>query len=468
MAAPEKPVRPEPNPSCPGCVERDRILDQHEQRISDLEKRLNELEKKLRRDRRQANPFSRDKRKANPKKPGRRKGKGRFSHRKPPPESEINNIDVPAGGCPCCGGDLTDLQTHEQVQSDLPVVKPTHTRFRWQSGWCGRCEQRVHVRHPSQVSTATGAAGVVVGPNAKSMASDMKHRMGVPWEKISDHLETHFNLPVTASALCQADMRLAEKLRPVYRELIDALRKCCSAVHADETGWRINALSAWLWVFTNRETTVYVIDASRGHEVVVEILGKDFKGVLVSDCFLAYDHNELDEWLKQKCFAHFLSELSEMEESKTRGAVRFPRALTAILRKALELRDAKPTLTKRTFTRRFNAIGRSLDALIAEDRQLTDDDNRRFAKRLRKQRDHLFTFLTHEGIDATNNRAERTLRYAVGIRKTGGCNKTTRGAEAHAIVGSVAVTAKQRGVPPAAYLASVLTAPHQPPSLPSG
>lgn len=99
-------------------------------------------------------------------------------------------------------------------------------------------------------------------------------------------LEVGFRLRWTRSGACQADARLAEQARPVYAELIELIQQC-AVVHSDETGWRIGALSAWLWVFTNRQVTVYAIKESRGHDVVVEILGKEFAGILASDSFVA-------------------------------------------------------------------------------------------------------------------------------------------------------------------------------------
>lgn len=457
--------KPKQNPECPGCRELGRYIEKLEGELAKLKERMGELEKRVRREKRQAAPFSKGSRAKNPKRPGRKRGQGKFSFRSPPPESEIQGEKkVKLHCCPDCGGEVTDLQDHEQIQSDLPAIRPTHRRFRTQSGWCPRCSKRVRSRHPDQVSTAAGAAGVVIGPRAKALASDMKHRLGIPWGKIAELMLSSFHLRVTPSALCQADMRLAEKALPVYAELIHAISECC-AVYADETGWRLNALSAWLWVFTSEKITVYAIDESRGHEVVLDILGKEFRGVLVSDCFVAYDHEDLKDWLKQKCFAHFLSELSEMQEGKQGRALEFPRALTPVLRRALDLRDRKDTLSPLEFTELLAAIESDLDELIDVSRRFTDDDNRRFAARLRKQRAHLFTFLTTDGVDATNNRAEQSVRYAVGIRKTGGCNKTRRGAGAHSVLASITVTARQRGIHPAQYLAAVLTAPVQPPSL---
>jgi hypothetical protein len=122
-------------------------------------------------------------------------------------------------------------------------------------------------------------------------------------------LNDAFHLNVTRGAWQQADRRLALQAQPIYQALLETLRACtvvhtCTTPNAvrckcgDETGWRIGALSAWLWVFTSQKLTVYAIETSRSHEVALNILGKEFKGVLVSDCFLAYDHHELENWLK--------------------------------------------------------------------------------------------------------------------------------------------------------------------------
>ena len=432
------------------------------QRVANLEAGLAEA---LRAAKRQATPFSRQTPNLHPKPPGRKPGQGPFTCRQGPPEDQITRTEhVPLERCPDCGGPLVQKQTHQHIQTDLPLPRPVHTRFVTESGYCPHCKKRVRSRHPEQVSCATGAAGVSVGPNAKAVAADLHHRLGVPYAKVADHFQTAFGLTVTPSGLCQSDQRLADKARGVYDELIAAIRECC-VVHVDETGWRMGILAAWLWVFTSRTITVYVIDESRGHEVVVEILGREFRGVLVSDCFACYDHQALADWIRQKCFAHFLKTLSAMEQAKTRGAVRFAREVAAVLREALALGDQKGTLPRPVFERCRAAIEAKLDALIDARRRLSDPDNARFAKRLRKQRRHLFTFLSFDGVEATNNRAERALRPAVVIRKTGACNKTPRGARTHAILSSILTTAKQRGLDLIGYLVRVLTAPNTPPSL---
>lgn len=449
MADPDTALKPSPDPREVRLTEletqlrqRDTLIERLQQRITELEQRLAELERAVKR---QATPFARKRRKENPKRPGRKAGQGPFTSRvRPRPDQVTETKEQALDACPTCGGPVTDVKDHEQFVVDIPEVQPIVTRYVTHSGQCARCGRRVRSRHPEQISEATGSAGVVIGPRAKALAADLKHRLGVPYGKVVEVLAVGFGLLVSRGGLCQADARLAEQARPVYAALLDLIRQSAVA-YADETGWRIGTLAAWLWVFTNRDLTVYTIETGRDHAVVVKILGEAFAGILVSDCFTAYDHQALAAWLKQKCIGHLLNDLSELNESKTAGAVRFARDVTAVLRAALALREQKLTLAPADFAAQAAHLEAQLDALIDTRRQLTDADNVRFAKRLRKHREHLLRFLYVDGLDATNNQAERMLRPAVVTRKTGGCNRTDGGAQTHSILASVLTTCRQQG-----------------------
>ncbi len=332
-------------------IEREQLLV----RIAELERQLAEAQRVIqvlqeenetlkRAGKRQAVPFARQERVEKPKRRGRRQGRGEFKHREKPKEENVSETkQAEICGCPDCGGELVDLNEHEQYEIDIPEVKPVITRYVMKSGNCPQCGKRHWMYHPDQISKAHGAAGVVIGPRAKALAADLKHRFGASYGKVCEVLNDAFGLNVTRSAWCQADQRLGKQAEAVYQEMIQALQSCV-VVHSDETGWRIGTLSAWLWVFTSQQITVYTIEKSRGHEVVVDILGKEFKGVLVFDCFLAYDHHHLAEWLKQKCLSHLLKDLKELNETKTRGAVRFARNVTALLQDALKLKAQKQLL----------------------------------------------------------------------------------------------------------------------------
>jgi len=431
-----------------------------------LERLQAEVEELQRAGKRQAAPFARRKLVVHPKRPGRKAGQGRFARRERPAPEQVNETKVAElRDCPQCGSKLKNIRQHEQYVSDIPkIIQPVITRYVMYSGYCGGCQRRVHSQHPEQISQARGAAGVQVGPRAKALAADLKHRLGGSYGKVSEAINDTFGLQVSRSGWCQADQWLAGKAYPVYQELIEAIRRS-SVVHADETGWRIGTLSAWLWVFTNQEATVYAIRDNRGSDVVVEILGKEFKGILVSDCFVAYNDKRLAAWIKQKCLAHLLKDLKAMEERKTGRAVRFAQQLIAVLQAALKLKTEKPTLDPATFAVCAQDLETQLDTLISRQRNLKDRDNLRFARRLRKHRLHLLRFLYLDGLDATNNQAERQLRPGVIIRKTNGCNRARSGAEAHSILTSVLVTCHQRSVPILDYMVSLQRFGETPPSL---
>jgi len=466
------------------------LPDPNEQRISKLEQQLAEVlasneslqkqnerlqkqvellqaevEELRRAGKRQATPFARRHWVEHPKRPGRKTGKGRFVQREKPSLKEVNETKrASLPGCPECGGKLRERRQHEQFVIDLPEVQPEITRFVTYSGYCCHCHKRMRSWHPDQISEATGAAGVVVGPRAKALAANLKHRLGVSYGKVSEVLNDTFSLQVSRSGWCRADQKLAGTARPVYEKLIQLIRQC-SVVHADETGWRIGTLSAWLWVFTNHESTVYAIRANRSSDVVIDILGEKFKGILGSDGFLAYDEKRLATWLKQKCLSHLLTDLKQMQENKTGRGLHFARQMTILLQQALALKTEKPTLDPFTFAQRAQALETRLDLLIAPQRRFTDRDNACFAKRLRKHRPHLLRFLYVDGLEATNNQAERMLRPAVIIRKTNGCNRSQAGAETHAILSSVLVTCHQHSIPILDYLAQLQRYGKAPPPL---
>ena len=442
---------------------KNKLPNPKDERIAELEKQLaralaiieklqKEVEELKRAGKRQAAPFARRNLVERPRRSGRKKGQGKFSHRAKPTIKQITETKrARLQGCPECGGQVREIHQHEQYVTDIPVIEVKTTRFITYSGYCRECHKRVRSQHPDQTSQATGAAGVLVGPRAKALAADLKHRLGVSYGKVSEVLQDAFGLQVSRSGWCHSDQKLSNTARAVYAELLERIRQC-SIVHADETGWRIGTLAAWLWVFTNRDVTVYAIRDNRSSDVVVDVLGREFKGILASDCFLAYDDRRLSAWLKQKCMSHLLKDLKEMKESKNGRALQFARQMTTVLQEALELKKQRSSLDPFTFYQRAQELETRLDALIAPQRRLKDRDNARFAKRLRKHRPHLLRFLYVNELDATNNLAERMIRPAVITRKTNGCNRSRPGAATHAILSSFLVTCRQHSIPILDYL----------------
>jgi hypothetical protein len=113
-------------------------------------------------------------------------------------------------------------------------------------------------------------------------------------------LADHFGLKLTPGGLALLLQRVGRKVQPEYENLAVQLRQSAVA-HADETGWWVGGPGWWLWVFTTPHMTLYVVIKSRAAAVALGVLGKDFAGVLVTDCLAIYD--DLNRW-QQKCYSH--------------------------------------------------------------------------------------------------------------------------------------------------------------------
>jgi transposase len=132
---------------------------------------------------------------------------------------------------------------------------------------------------------------------------------------VADLLGVLTGQAVSAGALARSGHRLRRLAEPTYDRLQQAARDS-PVQHIDETGWRIGGRAAGLWVFADEQLTLYRIRPGRGHEVIIEGLGEDSGGVVVSDCFLAHDPLVGP---KQKCYSHLLKTCGEIERVKTRG-----------------------------------------------------------------------------------------------------------------------------------------------------
>jgi hypothetical protein len=136
-------------------------------------------------------------------------------------------------------------------------------------------------------------------------------RLGVSYRKICDFLATCSDLHVAPATFVRAEQRPADLARPTYELLLEALRHS-HVVHADETGWKIGRLNAWLWVFSSRDVTIYATRPNRGLDVPEDALGPDdFDGYLVVDGLRSYDVLEV---AKGRCNGHLLRRCKNLHD----------------------------------------------------------------------------------------------------------------------------------------------------------
>jgi transposase len=419
---------------------RDRRIEALE---SDNRKLRGLLEEAQRAGKRQAAPFSKGPPNPDPKPPGRKPGEehGPAAFRGAPPKvDEVVDVPLPEQ-CPKCLVPLEEERVAYQFQTEIPRVKPWRRRLQIHIGRCPCCRRRFQGRHPLQTSDALGAAASQLGPNALALVAHLSKVAGLPYRKIVAFLKAAFGMVVSAGGLARALQRVARKFEPTYAALLKRV-KASPAVYPDETGSRVGGWPRWLWAFVTKDTTVYLLRPSRGFDVVEEVLGNDFAGAVVHDGWKPYDKLLFAE--HQQCLAHLLRRAKEMLEVATRGAVRFPRKVKALLQDALELRDRRDAhrISRHGLAVLRGRLERRLRLLL--DMRLGHEGNRRFQDHLRNHQDQILTFLRRKDLEATSWMADHAIRPAVLFRKVSGGHRSEAGARTHEILLSVYRTCWQR------------------------
>jgi transposase len=441
-------------------------------RCQDLEARVRALEEQVRalttaleqarRDgKRQAAPFRKEKTVAQPKKPGRKPGEdyGKHARRTAPDDvavTEEHETQLPPQ-CPHCDSANLALigPSDEQFQTEIEC-RTIRRRFVIHRGYCLECGAPVEGRHPLQTSTVTGAAREQLGAKAHSLMSVLNKQMGLSHGKIAWLFDKVFHVRISRSTSVRSVERTGRRCEPAYEQIRRDVR-AAEQVTPDETGWRVGGGKAWLHAFATEKTTCYEVDPTRSVAPAERLLGLDWSGRLVHDGWSVYDR--FVHAIHQQCNTHLLNRCRELLEVASRGAVRFPRALQALLRQGLATRDRyqESRISGRGLLVAAGRLTAQVGRLV--DGQFTHDGNRRLANFVAGHLNEIFAYLRHPGMDATNYRGEQSIRPAVVNRKVWGGNRTWFGAWIQGILTSVIRTCLQRGIGILDFLEQTLTHP---------
>ena len=315
--------------------------------------------------------------------------------------------------------------------------------------WCPQCRDTV------EPVVTDALPGSTIGLRVVALSTWLHYLLGVTLAQIVDVFNFHLHFKLSPGGLVQMWQRLREILLAWYLE-IQAQALDSAVLHADETGWRVNGTSHWLWCFTTGDLTYYMIDRSRGGPALKRFFKKEFAGVLVTDFWAAY--NAVVAARKQKCLPHLLRDLKRTQHYHHPGGdwPAFSKQLRRLIRDSIRLSKRRPVVPGERFASRRRRLGERLHALLT--RPWEERHARRLVKRLRRHEAELFTFLDHPEVPFDNNHSERILRPAVLVRKNSYANGSESGAETQAVLMSVFRTLKQRGQNPvSAVLEAVRT-----------
>jgi transposase len=453
-------AKSELEPECPGCREL-------RKEVAELRRIIEELR---RAGKRQAGPFSKGPPKPKPKRPGRKPGDEygtQFCRAQPEQIDETYEAELPKA-CPHCGVDhVTESHTAEQFQTEV-VTKVVQRKFVVHVGRCATCQQRVQGRHPLQTSDALGAASVQLGGKTHALIAWLNKRLGLSHGKVKELFDRVFGLAIGRATSCRSMLRTAQLAQPAVAKIHQQIRGSPFIV-PDETGWRIGGNSAWLHVAVGERETVVQVERGRGHEPLARLIGLDYAGRLIHDGWVAYD--VFAHAAHQQCLTHLSKRCKELLETATRGAVRFPRAVQALLRRGLAIRDrfVGGELSLQCLAWWRTRLTHQLSDLVASIK--SHAANEKFAKFLERHVGEVFTFLAprartapggtrYQLLPAANYLGEQAIRPAVVNRKVWGGNRTNRGADAQSSFSTIVLTALQRALDPLAWLQCLRQSPH--------
>jgi hypothetical protein len=388
-------------------------------------------------------PYEKPPEKKRPKKRGQKKGhKGACRAALEIDKEEEHVLER----CPDCGGPLSEPRgKRRRVVEDIEESTVVTTAHTIHSHYCPQCKKRVEPVVTDALPKST------IGNRAVVLSSWLHYGLGQTVSQIVSVFDSLFHFPVSAGGLTQLWQRLGTILEPWYAQLAQEARDS-AVLNADETGWRVNGKTHWLWCFTNPQLTYYVIDPTRSSKVPVQFLADCFNGTLVSDFFGAY--NAIGT-RRQMCLVHLLRELDKVDKIRPgKEWTAFRKVLKRLLKDAIRL-SRRTDREAPDYANKVARIRQRLDKLTGCD-TWSKPDCLRLCKRLVKFRDSLFTFLDDPAVPFDNNRAEREIRPAVIARKNSFHNTSKEGADTQAMLMSIYRTLKLRGLDPIETLADAL------------
>jgi len=197
--------------------------------------------------------------------------------------------------CPKCDTPVgQSIRRHTRLVEDIPSVTPVVTEHTIHGYWCSHCKAIVTPKVTAALPRSNLGLHFVV------YTAWLHYFIGVSVANCVKIAAISSGFTVSPGGLTLAWKNLGAVLEAEYDAIGEKVRKS-AVLHADETGWRINGVTFWLWAFATRQYCYYLIDRRRGAAVVKQVLGTLFRGILICDFLGAY--NAIQTLAKQRCYA---------------------------------------------------------------------------------------------------------------------------------------------------------------------
>jgi transposase len=422
------------------------LVQSFERRIADLEERLNKNSTNSSKPP-SSDPPSLKRRPPTPasgKKRGGQPGHQRQARPLVPPEQLRHIIDCKPPQCRWCHQELQgdDPEPIRHQVAEVPPVQPTVDEYRLHRLTCPRCRTSTCATLPPGVPKGS------FGPRLRAILSVLAggYRLGKrPIRQLAFDL---LGLTISIGMICRLERQSADELEAPVEELRGYVREA-SVTHIDETSWWQGRDKMWLWTAVTRLVTVFVIAPSRGADVAKDILGTDPQKVVISDRLKSY------AWIKrhQFCWAHLDRDFQAMVDRGGESA-EVGRLLLGHSERLFDwwhrVRDG--TMARDTLRSKVAMIRFSFREDLRRGVKCGCSKTAGTCRELLAGESHLWTFVRAQGVEPTNNDAERALRHGVIYRKLSGGTDSEGGSRFVERMLSVVATCRQQEVNVLDYL----------------
>ena len=409
------------------------VIVDFQKQVEDLKGKVAELEEKLNANSgNSSKPPSSDPPWMNPKK---RKKKGKKKRKRGgqpghegktrdlvPPEEVDETIKCSPTECEHCGCEdiekiAGDFRRHQTF--DLPEIKPIVTEYQQDRYWCPDCEQW----HTAILPLEAGKG--MLGPGLEALVVLLAGTYHMSHRGIEEFLADAFNMKVSIGTISNTEARVSEALEEPVEELKTHVQSQ-PVVGADETGWKVAGRKAWMWVATTATACVFLVRKSRGADVAKELLGRFFKGILITDRWKGYDW--IEKGRRQFCWAHLIRDFVKFSERIGRPGHIGDRLLEQTEKMfALWHRVRDGTLTRAEFQTKMVRIRNKVEGLLLAGKTCGHKKTEGTCREILDASECLWLFVDVEGVEPTNNASERAIRPGVLWRKNSFGTQSIRG-----------------------------------------
>jgi transposase len=390
------------------------------------------------------------------RKRGGQPGHQRHQHPAFPQDQVDDSIDFTHLECPDCHGPVVPSKLPPRVVQQVDLALPTEmirvVEFRSQACWCRKCKQV----HYAPIDEAARRASLI-GPRLTALIAYLKGPCHCSYSTIRRFIRDVWQIKISRGYLAKLIVKASASLQDAYDALAERLPNE-SQLNVDETGHKDYKTPMWTWCFRASLFTLFKIDASRGSDVLIRMLGEEFKGVLGCDYFSAYRKYMKDFGiLVQFCLAHFLRDVRFLVEHPHTKNQAYGQRVVARLRALFGVIHRRDEYTDEAFQAHLQNAG---DELAAEVSWRVPDtkEARNLAKRFEKHGESYLRFITTPGIEPTNNLAEQAIRFVVIDRKVTQGTRGVKGQRWLERIWTVVATCAQTGRSVFTFLHESITA----------